>query len=180
MELIRDNNDFVASGPTYPYTIMREYAHLDGISQKRMGYLEGISLSKLLNNQKHTGLIPLKTTVHRNTIIVSFNIPCPPLVLDTIAVSKSDNYGFSVITPNNQNILKKTLLYNNKIYLICSKTPTKVKVRYAVNGAYWKSGNKHGPRGNLRDSQGDSYKCKINNKIYRIDNWCYLFDNVLN
>ncbi len=180
MELVRDDKYFVASGPTYPYSTMREYVHLDGISQKRMGYLQGISLFKLLKNKKHSGLIPKQTIIHNDTITVSFNIPYPPIVLDTIEVAKVNNYGFSVITPNNQNILKKVLLDNDKIYLICSRIPRKVKVRYAVNGTYWKCGNKQGPRGNLRDSQGDFYKCNIKNKTYRIDNWCYMFDHETN
>ncbi|WP_321331062.1 sialate O-acetylesterase [uncultured Bacteroides sp.] len=176
MELVRDDKYFVASGPTYPYSTEREYVHLDGVSQKKMGYLEGISLSKLLKNKKHSGLIPKQTIVHNDTIIISFNIPCPPIVLDTIEVAKVNGYGFSVITPNNQNILKNVLLRNDQIYLVCSETPRKAKVRYAVNGTYWKCGNKQGSRGNLRDSQGDFYKCNIKNKTYRIDNWCYMFD----
>ncbi|MFA6832974.1 MAG: hypothetical protein WCR36_12035 [Bacteroidaceae bacterium] len=31
--------DFFTSGPTYPYIIVRECIHSDGVSQKHMGYL---------------------------------------------------------------------------------------------------------------------------------------------
>ena len=39
-----------------------------------------------------------------------------------------------------------------------------------------KSGRLYGPRGNLRDSQGDSIKITIQNETYPIHNWCYQFD----
>ena len=39
-----------------------------------------------------------------------------------------------------------------------------------------KSGRIHGPRGNLRDSQGDSLSITIQGKDYPIHNWCYQFD----
>lgn len=178
MELVRDNNNFIASGPTYPYSVVREYVHLDGTSQKRLGYLEGIALADLFENKRHIGLTPKMITEHDDTVIVSLNIQYPPLVIDTVQVAKIADYGFSVITPDNNNILRNTYIKENNVYLICSGSPKKAKIRYAVNGTYWKSGKENGPRGNIRDSQGDIYKCDINNKIYRLDNWCYMFDLV--
>lgn len=176
MELVRDNNDFSASNPSYPYSITREYVHLNGESQKAIGYKEGVALMELFDNKKNKGLTPKRFDINNNTITISFNIPCPPLEFDTISVRKIDNYGFSVIMPNNKNILSKVILKNDKIYLICSESPLKAKVRYAVNGIYWKSGNRNGPRGNLRDSQGDTMKCIINRNLVRLDDWCYIFD----
>lgn len=180
MELVRDDRNFVASGPTYPYSIARNYVHLDGLSQKRFGYLEGLSLLNLLNNKRVTGLTPRNIKMSGHVIIISFNIPQPPLVLDTVGVSLSDNYGFSVINNKNKNILAKVVLSNDKIYLICSEMPRKARARYAVNGVYWNSGCEKGPRGNLRDSQGDLHKSEIRNNLYRIDNWCYMFDILVN
>ncbi len=177
MELVRDDKNFSASGPTYPYSIVREYVHLDGVSQKRIGYLEGLSLEKILCKGKNIGVTPHKTEIEGNTLEITFNIQYPPLVLDTIQVAKVENYGFSVITPSNKNILQKVALRDNKIYLYCSSSPKGCKIRYGVNGDYWKSGRLHGPRGNLRDSQGEKHKCYILNKEYRLDNWCYIYEN---
>ncbi|HRN17373.1 MAG TPA: hypothetical protein PLF38_10065 [Xylanibacter oryzae] len=39
--------DFFTNGPTYPYTIVREYIHSDGVPQKRMGYLQDYSFTFL-------------------------------------------------------------------------------------------------------------------------------------
>jgi len=50
------------------------------------------------------------------------------------------------------------------------------RIRYAINGDKMKSGRLHGPRGNLRDSQGDSITITIQGKTFPIHNWCYQFD----
>lgn len=176
MELVRDDENFCASGPVYPYSIAREYVHLDGISQKRLGYLEGISLQKVLGNQKSKGLTPSDVSIHGNTIDISYNIPYPPLVLDTVQVKYVSNYGFSVINKEDKNILERVHLKDNHVILTCCSSPYGCKVRYGVNGDYWKSGKLHGPRGNLRDSQGNQYSCKISGQTYRLDNWSYMFE----
>src|SRR5574344_2044138 len=95
MELIRDDGNFCASGPTYPYSIVREYVHLEGISQKKMGYLEGISLRKVLRNKKSKGVTPSKFTVSGNIVDITINVEYPPLVFDTSQVKYVNNYGFS-------------------------------------------------------------------------------------
>jgi hypothetical protein len=129
-----------------------------------------------LESESSKGLIPEGLHVARDTIILNFNIPSPPLVLDTTAVSKAANYGFSVISPTNKDILKKVLLVGQKIKLICNENPVGCKARYAVNGMQKKSGHISGPRGNLRDSQGDKIKANILKIEYPLHNWCYQFD----
>lgn len=176
IELIRDDSLFMGSGPTYPYVFAREHVHIDGISQKRLGYLAGLSVIRLLEAKPSKGLIPDGFQVSGNTVLVKFDVPVPPLVLDTIAVKYAPNYGFSVIDSTNTNILEKVVLKNNELKLYCKKSPSGAKVRYAVNGTKKKSGYKYGPRGNLRDSQGDALTATINKKIYPLHNWCYQFD----
>lgn len=176
LELLLSDSNFVASGPTYPYVIKREYVHLDGISQKRMGYLQGISLIKMLSGEKVYGLIPISFIKKDKSIIISFNVPVPPLVIDTVNVSKIENYGFSVINKKNKNVLNRVFIEKNNVHLQCNEHLNNVKVRYAVNGMHWKTGNMKGPRGNLRDSQGLVFKCKIGDKYFGLDNWCYMFD----
>ena len=64
----------------------------------------------------------------------------------------------NVINSDNRNIAQRIMLAGDSITISCTEPPTNCRVRYAVNGDYMKSGNQHGPRGNLRDS---------------IFNWCY-------
>ena len=179
LELIRDDSLFMASGPTYPYSFVGERVHIDGLSQKRIGYLEGLSAIRLFESKPSKGLIPTNFKIIGDTVVVGFNVPTPPLVLDTVAVLKAGNYGFSVIDSQNVNILQQVILANNMVKLCCIKSPIGSKVRYAVNGKKNKSGFKYGPRGNLRDSQGEKEKATILNEVYPLHNWCYQFDELV-
>lgn len=180
MELVRDSMMFIGSGPTYPYNVMREYVHIDGIGQKSLGYLEGMAVNSILQNKKHKVLYPTGISYGKDTVIISFCVPNPPLHFDTINVRAIKDYGFSVINKQNQNITDSVFIRNDKVYILCSQNPQNCKVRYAVNGTIMKSGNKNGPRGNLRDSQGDTENCIIKNQSHKLYNWCYMFDMKLN
>lgn len=177
LELVRDHPTFHASGPMYPYDFVNEIIHIDGASQKRHGVLVALAALDILKHQKHQrGLLPLKAQCQGNEVIIDFLIPCPPLILDTIQVTNPGYYGFSVITPDNRDIVENVRLQNDRIHLLCSETLKDCRVRYAVNGNKMVSGRLHGPRGNLRDSQGDSIVMVIQGKSYPIHNWCYQFD----
>lgn len=165
MELIRDDSLFWPSGPIYPYSFAREAVHLDGASQKQLGQLAAKSAIRIIRNQKKNyGLMPLDPVIDNNGIILPFAIPYPPLVFDTINVNKIDNYGFNVITPDGKDIISSIILDNNIVRISCLQSPIGCKIRYAINGEIMKSGNQHGPRGNLRDSY---------------QHWCYQFESTI-
>ena len=177
MELVRDNPQFHASGPTYPYDCVNDIIHIDGYGQQRHGILAALAVQDILRHQENRrGLFPNKIEYGDTEVIIEFNIPCPPLKFDTIQVVKVDNFGFSVITPDNRNIAQEATIQENNVHINCSEEPKGCRVRYAVNGDYMKSGRLYGPRGNLRDSQGDSLLITIQGKDYPIYNWCYQFD----
>lgn len=177
MELVRDHPSFHASGPTYPYDCVNEIIHIDGVSQKKHGMLAALSAMDILKHQKNTRvLLPTKVECHDMEVIINFSIPCPPLTLDTIEVTNAGNYGFNIITSDNRDIVRSVSVQDNHILILCDESPKGCRVRYAVNGDKMKSGRLHGPRGNLRDSQGDSLILSIQGKDYPIHNWCYQFD----
>ena len=177
LELVRDHPTFHASGPMYPYDFVNEIIHIDGASQKRHGVLVALAALDILKHQKHQrGLLPLKAQCHDKEVIIDFNIPCPPLTFDTIQVTNPGHYGFSVITPDNRDIVENVILQDGRVHLLCGESPKDCRVRYAINGDKMVSGRLHGPRGNLRDSQGDSITITIQGKKYLIHNWCYQFD----
>lgn len=177
LELVRDHPSFHASGPTYPYNFVHEIIHIDGESQKCHGVLVALAAIDILKKEDNMrGLFPFRAQSHNNEVVVDFSVPCPPLTFDTILVSNPGHYGFSVITPDNRNIIQKVIIQNNRVRLICSESSKGCHVRYAVNGEKMKSGRLNGPRGNLRDSQGDSITTAIHGKSYPIHNWCYQFD----
>lgn len=161
VNLLRDNNHFWASGPTYPYACVNEIIHIDAKGQQAIGELAARSAIGILRGtERFCGLIPTKTEIEKDTIFIYFNTSSR-LEFDTIQVRKAEHYGFSVINKDNNNIIQKVVIDGSSVKLTCSEAPIGCRIRYAVNGDYMKSGNQHGPRGNLRDSEG---------------NWCYQFD----
>lgn len=177
MELIRDDTLFWASGPTYPYTFARERIHINSEGQKQIGNLAALSALDIIRGEgKRQGVVPTNITKKGNEIVIHYNVPVPPLQLDTIAVQKPKNFGFGVITPQGKDILTGVILEGDSIRLICNEVVDTCKVRYAINGERKKSGNRVGPRGNLRDSQGNKVKAIILEKEYPLHNWSYQFD----
>ena len=177
VNLIIEDSLFEASGPTYPYTFMREYLHIDAIGQQHIGYLDAKAVMNIIRGKGKTfGLIPQSISAEGNDLIVKFHVPCPPLVLDTINVKYADFFGFSVINKDGENIISNASLEGDSVRLSCKKSPINCKVRYAVNGEKMKSGRLHGPRGNLRDSQDEKEEMVIQGKTYPVYNWAYQFD----
>ena len=177
MEMIREDSLIWASGLTYPYHFVNESLHIDAIGQKSIGALAAISALKIIHHETPSiGLMPLNFIVSENQIRIPFHVPCPPLCLDTIAVNKADNYGFNVIRKDNIDIISSISIDQDTVIINCKESPINCKIRYAVNGEYLKGGCKYGPRGNLRDSQGDTNKFEISGKSYPLHNWCYQFD----
>jgi len=177
MELIRDDSLIWASGPTYPYSFVRESLHPDAISQKRIGDMAAKSALGIIRKDKpFIGLVPTKIYSEGKKIHVIFNVPCPPLCFDTISVRKADNYGFNVISKNNNDIISS--IDNNKdtVTILCNESPIGCKIRYGINGEPLKNGCRVGPRGNLRDSQGEFRKINIDGKDYFQHNWCLFFE----
>ena len=177
MEMIREDSLIWASGPTYPYHFVREALHIDATGQKSIGALAAISALKIIRHETPSiGLMPLDFIVSDNQIRIPFHVPCPPLCLDTITVNIADNYGFNVIRKDNTDIIASISIDQDTVIINCKESPINCKIRYAVNGDYMKGGCLSGPRGNLRDSQGDTKWFEISGKSYPLHNWCYMFD----
>lgn len=177
LELVRNDSSFWASGPTYPYDFVRERIHIDSTSQQLHGQLVALTALDILRSRKQKrGLLPQEISYKENEIIIKFHVPSPPLTWDTLHVTPPSHYGFSVITPDNKDIVQTVGIQNDCVHIQCSEQPKNCRVRYAINGDSMKSGRLHGPRGNLRDSQGEYQKMTTNGKTYPLHNWCWQFD----
>lgn len=180
-QLIRDEKNFMASGPSYPYHVVNERIHIDGNGQQSIGRLAGLTLWRILNNKNSDGLQFVNYKVDDQTIALKFNVPYPPLCLDTIQVNNPGNFGFTIITPEGKDICNGVSLINDSTVLLhYSGDVSNAEVRYAVNGTYGKNGNLSGARGCLHDSQGTKSSFILDDKAYRLDNWCYQFNINLN
>ena len=168
MELIKEDSLIWVSGPTYPYDFVREALHIDAYGQKQIGKLAARSVLGMLRKEKRNiGLVPLSYEVLDNEIRILYNVPCPPLCFDTVAVKMADNYGFNVLCSDGTDIVSDVSIDNNMIIINCKKSPHKCKLRYGINGNPLKGGRMSGARGNLRDAQ-----CGIHN-------WGLIYDVLL-
>ena len=181
VELIKEDSLFCASGPTYPYNFINESLHIDAIGQNSIGRLAALAgINIVRRKEKSFGVLPKSISIDKNDVLIHFSVPRPPLMIDTLSVKPIKNYGFDVITQDNKNIMSGISLEGDIIRLRCCKSPIGCKIRYAVNGEKMKSGYKHGPRGNLRDSQGEKEKIVIKGQTYPVHNWAYQFDILCN
>ena len=179
MELIQEDSFIWASGPTYPYHFVKESLHIDAIGQKNIGALAAISAMRIIRHETPViGLMPIDFIVSASQIRIPFHVPYPPLCFDTISVRKADNYGFNVIRKDNTDIISSISINKDTVIINCKESPLDCKLRYAINGDYMKGGCLFGPRGNLRDSQGDNKTIAISGKKYPLHNWCYQFDHL--
>lgn len=180
MELIREDSLFWASTPVYPFTFAHEGIHLNAVGQQQVGSRAALSVLDIIRGNKHRqGLMPTSFEIEDQDVVVRFGQTQGTLLWDTISVSAVRCYGFSVVTPDGVDIAENATIEDQAVRIACKQSPTGCRVRYAVNGEPLKTGPQVGPRGNLRDTQGDQETVTIGRNTYRLDNWCYQFDVIL-
>ena len=169
---------FYVATPSY----MMDYSdgvHLTGPSSKWLGAYYGLVYKRVIvDKAQWKPLSPSEVTANGSTIQATFHVPQPPLVLDTGSVSDPGNYGFSVVTSQGSaiEIVSVSITSDDTVTLVTTEpVPADAKLRYAFNGSGY-SGRLSGPRGNLRDSQGDVLVFDPSGIDRRMDNWCVIFE----
>lgn len=179
MQLIRDNDMFVAATPFYWMDFYNENIHITGFWQKVAGYFYGNAILNYTEGRFSKGVVPSKVSISENDIIIKYNTPALPLVVDTETVTKvGSNLGYSVIKSNKTDILASVEVYREQVVLHCSESPTGCRVRYGINGSINKAGWKEGPRGNIRDSS--IIPIDVDGQNFIAHNWAYMFDELIN
>lgn len=177
MELVRDNDMFVACNPAYILDHSeKEMIHLTSVGEKMMGAYCGISLySILLRDRKIIGLTPNSFSVDGNNIKIKYNVPVPPLQFNTSFVKGVENKGFAVLNSSDNDIIKNVSVYDDEVTIECTENPLGCKLYYGFNGTAYRDGRKEGSRGNLCDSADKIHSAKIDSKEYALSNYSYSF-----
>jgi hypothetical protein len=179
MQLIRDNDMFIAATPFYWMDFYNENIHITGYWQKVAGYFYGNAILNYTEGRFSKGVVPSEISVSGNDIVIKYNTPSLPLVVDTETVTKvGDNFGYNVIKKDKTDILVSVEVYREQVVLHCSESPTGCRVRYGINGSIDKAGWKEGPRGNIRDSS--IIPIDVNRQNFIAHNWAYMFDELIN
>lgn len=182
MELVRDNENFIASSPTYCCGYNpNDQIHLSNIGEYLLGQYQGIALSKLINGEKHKGVYPKSIEVQGNNIIINVNVPTKPLKVNTTLLSNVSNKGFSVINSSDIDIIVDVSITDNQngiITITCNENPVGSKLRYGCNGTT-EGSYTDGPRGNISDSNGLIDVANILGKLYPLDNYMQFFEYII-
>lgn len=110
--------------------------------------------------------------------------PVGRLSFDTSIVSDPGNYGFRLLHPDTRAIIPLTSLnirYDAVTVSTAADIPAGAILQYAFHGSTTgqSPGRLTGPRGCLRDSQGDIISFTLNSEVIRMDNYCVMFEITL-
>lgn len=181
-EMAAQQADIVLACPNYFFPRVSDKAHLTNVSSKWLGAYYGLAYKRtVIDGGDFKPLMPLKGYRDKSIVVVEFNVPKPPLVFDTSVVAAAPNMGFRVLDATGAllTVTSATIVNQRYVKLKLSTTPTgKVTVQYAYKSEYSnndRNGPTDGPRGNLRDSQGDTIRFEPSGLNLRMDNWCCMF-----
>ena len=175
----QESGRVILAAPGYQF----DYAgrlHLTAASSKWLGAYLGIAYKRIaIDGQSWRPLEPVSVSLATPLQIrARFHVPQPPLALDTSAVSNPGNFGFSLVNSSGAAIAISgvSLSAADEVTISTSLPVTGgATLRYAFDGSD-QSGHDSGPRGNLRDSQGDALVFDPGGIAKPMHNWCVIFE----
>jgi hypothetical protein len=99
-----------------------------------------------------------------------------PLVFDTVRVADPGGFGFTAKNSAGTviKINKVEIVSGNTVKIKCANPPSFIS--YAINGNAKKAGRLLGPRGCLRDSQGNTIIFDPEGTNWPLHNWTPIFE----
>ena len=157
--------------------------HIDGPSSKWMGaYIGLVHKRVLVDGQDWKPVHPISHVKQGRILEVKFHVPVQPLVFDTSHIALNTNYGFSLVDSSNNAIaISSVSITQGDTVKIIAATPIPAgsKLRYAWSPST--SPNRTtGPRGNLRDSQGNDLIFDPTGINKPMHNWTPIFEYIIN
>jgi hypothetical protein len=153
--------------------------HLTSPSSKILGFYYGLAYKRVIvEGQDWQPLRPISKYKQGKIANIKFHVPVGKLVLDTTTVTQNTNYGFSLFTAVGVEIVISSVEITgpDTVRIVAATDiPAGAVLQYAFYGAGI-SGSVNGPRGNLRDTQGDSIVFDPTGLNYPAHNWCVMFE----
>jgi hypothetical protein len=166
-------------GPKYFLPYLPDGVHLTNQGYRTLGEYYGKAYAQtVFRGLAWQPVRPIQVMRQGATITVGFQVPVPPLVLDTTAVSNPGNFGFefadSSATPPTITTVQLTGPKEVTIGLSAVPTGADKWLRYAFTGVVPSpAGPTTGPRGNLRDSDATQSQSTA---AAPLPNWCVHFE----
>ncbi len=180
-DLASSTAGFYVATPSYMMDFVDPF-HMTAASSKWLGAYFGVVYKRVVvDHGTWKPLEPTSATANGTSVVVKFNVPKPPLVFDTQQVVNPGNYGFTVVTSTGINIpiASISITAPDTVTIVTRQfISAGTKVRYAFKGTI-ATGRLAGPRGNLRDSQGNTLVFEPTGINKRMDNWCVIFERTV-
>jgi len=165
--------------PLYMIPYSGDNVHLTASSSKILGFYYGLAYKRVIvDGSDWQPLRPISKYKQGKVANIKFNVPHGKLVFDTSQVSLNTNYGFNLFDSSNVAITidSVTITGPDTIRIVAATSiPAGAKLQYAFYGAT-NSGPISGPRGNLRDTQGNTLVFDPSGLNYKAHNWCVMFE----
>jgi hypothetical protein len=179
LEAARRYPDIYVATPMYPFDYVDGF-HPTAASNRALGAYYGLAYTRIVRDGVDwKPLQPEQTYSWGGSVMaIRFHVPQPPLVLDRDWVSDPGNAGFSLVDPqgNDNPLIGVAIGGGNLVWFAAERViEPGSKIRYGWNGGA-NSGRTEGPRGNLRDSQGDTIVFDPDGIKRPMHNWCVLFE----
>jgi len=175
--------NFYAGPPTY------SFPHADNIHLTKIGYTKiaataGYILEKIIvEGIEWKPIYAESWTITGNQVDIRMHVPKGLLVFDTVTVADPGNFGFQLYNASGvlQTLTSVTIPRQGVVRIISSGAISAgFTLTYAVNnGTSGTSGPTTGPRGCLRDTQGDTVIYTSSGLNYALHNWCPKFSITL-
>lgn len=169
----------------------QDNVHLKNTSYQQLGKYYGRALAKLVRaRQRGEGApvlaLDLKSAIWQGKVIdLQFNVPHGPIVFDASWITPTANKGFDLWSADGSTL-------QDIITDVSIRGPDRVRITtssVAASGSRLSygfgrssmttSGRTTGPRGQLRDSEGDvDNYLDVNGVNRRLDNWCLIFETI--
>lgn len=171
LRIAREKSNVHLATPIYHLPKIGDHTHFTAVGSKWFGGYFGIAFKRvLIDNKKDNYLYIKEAFVQGNNIFVTFNVPKPPLVLDTInQIDRGVGKGFQIRNVNDfadnsylDIITGVEIIRPDMIKISCSSSPVGKKLTYAVSNANSYGVSSQYIGGNLRDSQDITFNFKEN------------------
>jgi hypothetical protein len=157
---VRSAGRVIVIGPTYQLPYAPDCIHFTNRGEKQLGEYFAKAYQRVITEHGvWEPLRPLQATAADNVVTVRFQVPKPPLVLDTQLVSNPGNYGFEMVDAAGGALVIEsvTLTGADTVAITTSGASAGGRVRYAYTAQPLTCpGPETGPRGNLRDSDAST------------------------
>lgn len=145
--------------PLYMLDYVADGVHLTNVSSAWMGaYIGQVWKRVVIDKATWKPLAPKSKVIQGKIMLVTFDVPALPLVLDTTWVTDPGNYGFGLVDGSGTpiTVASVSLAGPDQVKIVAATTlPSDAKVQYAFGPVTGQNaGRTSGARGCLRDSAG--------------------------